>query len=331
MNQESILTGIKPTGKVHIGNYFGAIKPMIELINKSNCHSFAFIADYHALTTVETAEDLTKSTYEVASTWLACGLNPEKVFFYRQSDVPEIFELFTILTNITPKGLMNRAHAYKAIVDENLSKKEDADANINMGLYNYPILMAADILLFSTAKVPVGLDQKQHIEIARDIAGFFNNKYGNVLRVPEEVIEKSVATITGLDGRKMSKSYNNVIELFADVATLQKTISRIVTDSSGPEEPKGTDNAIYELYKLFASDEECKDFENKLSSGISWADAKRMLFEKANEIIAPMREKYDYYINNPKIVDEILKSGADKAREIAKENIKRVKEAIGVL
>jgi len=246
MNQENILTGIKPTGRMHIGNYFGAIKPMLEFMNKSNCRFFAFVADYHALTTVETALELKKSTYEVASVWLACGLDPEKIIFYRQSDVPEIFELQTILANLTPKGLMNRAHAYKTIVDENLKQKCDVDANVNMGLYNYPILMAADILIFNTDKVPVGLDQKQHVEIARDIANYFNNRYGNVLEVPEEVIEKEVATITGLDGRKMSKSYNNVIELFSNEATLQKTISKIVTDSSGPNEPKGIDNIIYE-------------------------------------------------------------------------------------
>ncbi len=328
--KDIILTGIKPTGVPHIGNYFGAIKPAIELINNPNNICYYFIADYHALTTVGTREELKKHTYEVAATWLACGLDPNKVVFYKQSDIPETFELETILTNVTPKGLMNRAHAYKAKVEQNEANGNDVDDGVNMGLYCYPILMAADILLFNATKVPVGLDQKQHIEIARDISTYFNNKFKKTLTMPDGLITENVATILGLDGRKMSKSYNNTIELFCNENTLKKTINRIVTDSSLPNEPKGTDNTIYSLYKLFASSEQAKAFKQKLAGGIGWGEAKNDLFMLINSVLKPMREKYNYYIANLNLIDKILDEGAKKARTISKETIKRVREAIGV-
>ena len=330
MKKEIILTGIKPTGTAHIGNYFGAIKPAIEFANQSDAKCFFFIADYHALNAIKTKEELKKYTYEIAASWLACGLDPKKVVFYRQSDIPEVFELCSVLTNITPKGLMNRAHAYKAIVEENVKKGAEVDNNVNMGLYNYPILMAADILLFDTTKVPVGLDQKQHIEITRDIAMYFNKKYGEKLVIPEPLISEEVATIIGLDGRKMSKSYNNTIELFATDEQLKKIVSKIITDSTEPDEPKSIDNTIYHLYKLFADAKEVKEFEKELKQGISWADAKKKLYEKMTIVLTPLREKYDYYINNPDIVGEILSNGKEEASKIAKETIFRVKEAIGV-
>jgi len=331
MKKEMILTGIKPTGDPHIGNYLGAIKPAIEFTNNNDKYEcFYFMADYHALTTVKTGEELKRYTLEIASSWLACGLDPEKVVFYKQSDIPEIFELYTILTNVTPKGLMNRAHAYKAVVDENTKNNEEADFNVNMGLYNYPILMAADILMFNTNKVPVGMDQKQHIEIARDIATYFNNRYGNVLQIPEPFIKEEVAIILGLDGRKMSKSYGNTIELFLPEEKLQKVINKIVTDSSAPDEPKGTDNTIFELYKLFATEKELKEFETKLANGISWGEAKKELFVKMNEILKPMRDKYEYYMNNSEVVDKILAEGAKKARKIAENQLKIVRKIIGV-
>ena len=332
MQKEMILTGIKPTGTPHIANYLGAIKPAIEFTNNNEKYDcFYFIADYHALTTIKTKEDMKMYTYEIASTWLACGLDPKKVILYKQSDIPEIFELYTILTNVTPKGLMNRAHAYKSIVDENTKLNVDVDNNVNMGLYNYPILMAADILLFNSDKVPVGLDQKQHIEIARDIAVYFNNRYGNIMKIPDEIIKKEVETIVGLDGRKMSKSYNNTIEMFLPEDKLLKTINKIVTDSSAPDAPKGVDNTIFELYKLFATETETLQFKESLLNGISWGDAKKELFNKMNEVIKPMREKYDYYINNPDVVDEILKNGAKKAKKIAEQNLIQIKKAIGVI
>lgn len=330
--KDIFLTGVKPTGTPHIGNYIGAIKPAIDLINNSEKSLFYyFIADYHALTTVTDKETLGHHSYEVAATWLACGLNPEKVVFYKQSDISEIFELATILSNVTPKGLLNRAHAYKAVTEENTKKNIDIDSGVNMGLYNYPVLMSADILLFNTTKVPVGQDQKQHIEIARDIADYFNNRYGKVLVLPEEYITKNVATILGTDGRKMSKSYNNTIKLFAPEKDLEKTIKKIVTDSKGVDEPKGTDNAVYELYKLFATKKELAIFEKDLQNGIGWGQAKTSLFNLINKTLAPLREKYNYYMENKQIIDEILKQGAVQAKVEALKTIKKVKEAIGVI
>jgi tryptophanyl-tRNA synthetase len=328
--KQTILTGIKPTGSVHIGNYFGAIIPAIELSQTQDANFFYFIADYHALTTVKDAKTLSNQTYEVAAAWLACGLNPEKVVFYKQSDIPEIFELTTILTNLTPKGLMNRAHAYKALVQENKANNLDEDHNINMGLYNYPILMTADIVAFNATKVPVGKDQKQHVEIARDIAKAFNNRYGKCLVETQPQIKQEVALITGTDGRKMSKSYNNIIGLFENEDQLLKKINRLVTDSKGIDEPKGTDNAVFELYALFANKQQTEAFKQQLESGISWGQAKKELFNLANSVLAPLREKYNYYMQNKHLIDEILQKGQQKAREVASETLIRVKKAIGV-
>ena len=292
------LTGIKPTGRAHIGNYFGAIRSAIDFSKAEGNECFYFIADYHALTTLNSREEMVEYTYDIASTWLACGLDPEKVCFYKQSDIPEVFELYWILCNVTPKGLMNRAHAYKAVVERNEKEGLNVDDGVNMGLYNYPILMAADILLIDTDFVPVGLDQKQHVEIARDITQYFNNKYGKTLKPCTEYIDKECATLIGLDGRKMSKSYNNTIMLFCDEKTLQKTINRIVTDSSLPEDPKPLDCSINKLYKLFATEEEQKEMDRRLTTGIGWGEAKKELFRVANRYITPMREKYNYYVNH---------------------------------
>ncbi len=324
------LTGIKPTGRAHIGNYFGAIKPAIEFSKQQDAENFYFIADYHALTTLQNKEDMIEYTYEIACTWLACGLDPNKVVFYRQSDVPEVFELNWILNNVTPKGLMNRAHAYKAIVERNAEAGVTVDEGVNMGLYNYPILMASDIMLLDADCVPIGLDQKQHLEIARDICHNFNLKYGNILKEPQYYIEDNTCTLLGLDGRKMSKSYNNTIPLFCDEKTLQKTINRIVTDSSLPTDPKPLDCVINKLYKLFASESEQKVMDEKLSTGIGWGDAKKELYRVMNEYIAPMRTKYDYYMSHRDEVDKILEDGAVKARKIATKTLQRVRKAIGV-
>ena len=325
---EIILTGIKPTGTPHIGNYFGAIKPALELAEKHE-NSFYFIADYHSLNTVKTAEELKTHTYEVAATWLACGLNPDKVVFYKQSDIPEVFELMWILCNVTPKGLMNRAHAYKAAVQKNNEEGLDPDAGVNMGLYNYPILMAADILLFNTNLVPVGQDQKQHVEMAKEIARYFNNKYGETFVVPKEYIRESVKVVPGLDGRKMSKSYNNAIEIFAPQNELKKKIFSIVTDSSLPSDPKPTDHMLLELYKLFAEPREVAELTDKFKAGIGWGEVKKIVFEKVNEGLTPLREKFNEIYSNKAMIDDILKQGAERARKIAKETLLKVRKAIG--
>lgn len=329
---EKVLTGIKPTGTAHIGNYFGAIKQSIDFANNSDeFECYYFIADYHALTTIKTKEEMIENTYNIACTWLACGLNPEKVVFFKQSDISEDFELYWILCNLTSKGLMNRAHAYKAIIERNEKEGQDKDFGVNMGLYNYPILMASDILLFNSKKIPVGIDQTQHVEIARDIANSFNNRYGKIFTLPESVVEDETCQIVGLDGRKMSKSYKNTIELFSSEKELQKAVNKIVTDSRLPGEPKDTENTLCKLYKLFSTNEEYNEYCNKLLQGMSWGDAKKELFGKMNAIISPMREKYDYYQTNRHLVDEIFKEGAKKARIVASNTLNKVKTAIGVI
>lgn len=329
--KERCLTGIKPTGFAHLGNYFGAIKPAIELSKNEDFECLFFIADYHALTTVKTKEELERYTYNIACTWLACGLDPEKVVFYKQSDIPEDLELNWILCNLTPKGLLNRAHAYKACVEKNEEEGKEKDFGVNMGLFNYPILMTADIILFDSKYVPVGQDQTQHVEIARDIATLFNNRYGEIFVLPEVMVQKETAVLVGLDGRKMSKSYGNTIQLFTDEKTLQKSINKIVTDSRLPGEPKDINNTIFKLYSLFATENQTKEFGKKLCEGLSWGEAKKQLFSIVNAQIAPMRERFDYYMSNKEIVDDILKNGAKKAREIASKKLLEVKKAIGVL
>lgn len=328
--KQVVLTGIKPTGTPHIGNYFGVIKRAIEMSQNTEYDRFYFIADYHALNSLKNADDMKKYYKEIACTWLACGLDPEKVMFYRQSQIPETFELCWILMNVTPKGLMDRAHAYKAIVQDNETAGKDPDDGVNMGLYNYPILMAADILLFNTKFVPVGRDQKQHVEMARDIAKYFNKKYGYTLVVPNEMIEERTATIVGLDGRKMSKSYGNQLPLFADEAALKKLIAGIKTDSSLPTEPKSTDCTLFEYIKLFGTEEKIAEMEKRFAEGISWADAKKELFEIANSYLKPMRDRYNRYMENFEDVELLLQKGEKQAREIAKETIARVRKAIGV-
>lgn len=329
--KQVVLTGIKPTGTPHIGNYFGAIKQAIEMSENTEFDNFYFIADYHALNSLKNKEDMKKYTKELACTWLACGLDPEKVMFYRQSQVPETTELCWALMNVTPKGLMDRAHAYKACVQANQELGKDVDDGINMGLYNYPILMAADILLFNTKFVPVGADQRQHVEMARDMAKYFNKKYGYTFVVPQERIQEKTATLVGLDGRKMSKSYGNQIPLFCDETTLRKLIASIKTDSSLPTEPKSTDCTLFEYVKLFGSSEKVAEMSKRFAEGISWADAKKELFEIMNAYLKPMRDKYDYYMANFGEVEEMLKRGEEKARVIAKETIERMKKAVGVI
>lgn len=324
------MTGIKPTGIPHIGNYFGAIKPAIEMSKNDEYDNYYFIADYHALNFIKDPKLLKENTKILASTWLACGLDIDRIVFYKQSLVPEVTELNWLLCNVTSKGLMNRAHAYKAIVEKNILVGDDPDNNVNMGLYNYPILMAADILLINSKYVPVGLDQKQHVEMARDIAKAFNKTYGNTFVIPQEKITEEVATITGLDGRKMSKSYNNTIPLFCEENKLKKLISSIVTDSSLPTEPKTTNCAVFDLYKLFATKEEVEVMRELYSKGISWADAKKALFEVANRTIAPIRDKFNYYMEHYDQVEKKIEEGSNRVRQIARETIVRARKNIGL-
>lgn len=326
-----VLTGVKPTGIPHLGNYFGAIKPAIEMSNSSDYdESFYFIADYHALTAVRDPIKFKEDVYNVAATWLALGLDPDKAVFFKQSDISETFELSWILSCMTPKGDLNRAHSYKDKIAKNIEEKRDEDHGVNLGLFSYPVLMSADILLYDTNFVPVGKDQIQHIEIARSIAQRCNEYYGDETLVePKEVIGKTGSYIPGLDGRKMSKSYGNAIELWGTEKQLKKSINKIATDSSAPEDPKDPDNCvIMDLYKLFASADQIKDLERRYKEGIGWGFAKLELFNVANEALKGPREKFNYLMQNRSEVDAILAKGAIKARAKAQEVLSRVKRNI---
>ncbi|WP_336771314.1 tryptophan--tRNA ligase [Paenibacillus sp. MMO-58] len=326
----TVLTGIKPTGKVHIGNYIAAIKPALEIAKNQDRTALYFIADYHGLTFIQNRDEFNDLSYGIAATWLALGLDPEKVVFYRQSDVPEIFELSWILACMAPKGLMNRAHAYKAIVDKNEQLGVDTDTGVNMGLFTYPILMAADILLFQTDQVPVGKDQIQHVEIARDLAEAFNRSYGETFKLPNYIVDEQTAVIPGLDGRKMSKSYNNTIPLFESADSLKKLIGRIKTDSTPPHEPKDPNTSnIYLLFKEFASDEQMKGLREKFQSGISWGEAKQELYQVMNAFLEEPRERYNQYMADKDQIDDILREGARKARAIAQPLLEQVKYKLG--
>ncbi|MEK3700692.1 tryptophan--tRNA ligase [Paenibacillus sp. FSL R10-2199] len=330
MSKEIVLTGIKPTGKVHLGNYIGAIKPALQLAGAGDCTALYFIADYHGLTFIQDRDEFRDLSYGIAATWLALGLDPERVVFYRQSDVPEIFELHWILSCLTSKGLMNRAHAYKAIHEQNIQLGVDADAGVNMGLFTYPVLMAADILLFQSDKVPVGKDQIQHVEIARDIAEGFNRIYGDTFKLPDYRVDENISVIPGLDGRKMSKSYNNTIPLFETPENLKKLISKIKTDSTPPQEPKDPDTSnIFLLYKEFAAPSQVQDFRKQYLSGISWGEAKQELFQVINAALDEPRKKYNEFMAAPEQIDAILSEGARKARAIAAPLLAQVKAKIG--
>tara|TARA_B100000749_G_scaffold280707_1_gene278180 strand:+ start:110724 stop:111722 length:999 start_codon:yes stop_codon:yes gene_type:complete len=328
---EIVLTGIKPTGEVHLGNYLGAIRPAIDTTSQSADTSLLFIADYHSLTSMHKGEDLRHSIYNVAATWIACGLDTSKSILYKQSDIPEIFELQWILSCFTPKGFMNRAHAYKAKLDANQADgKKDLDHGVNMGLYNYPVLMSADILMFNSTKVPVGEDQIQHLEFARDIAQKFNNNYGDTFTLPEPITKKD-SLIPGLDGRKMSKSYNNGIPLFLDSKKLRKKVMKIKTDSSPPESPKDPDDSlIFDLYKYFSTDEEQNQLAETYRAGIAWGEAKQILFEKIENYFTEKKEVYDDLMADTGRLDQILDDGAQRAREIARPLLNEIRKKTGV-
>jgi tryptophanyl-tRNA synthetase len=324
------LTGIKPTGIPHIANYIGAIRPALALTDEYD--SYYFIADYHALTVIKDPQALTDLTYEVAAAWLAMGLDPARSTIYRQSDIPEDFELEWILACSTPKGLMNRAHAYKAAVAEAESAGEtDVDANVNMGLYSYPVLMAADILLFSPDVVPVGRDQTQHVEYTRDIAQKFNHTYGSTLKVPDLLLSPTAASIMGSDGRKMSKSYGNVVPLFADPSALRKLLRRFKTDSTAPDEPKDPESSgLFQIYGEIAPAEDTHFVRQALEQGrMSWAELKDLVFELLDSFLKEPRERYHELMADKAQVNRILAQGADRARPEATALLAEVRKAIG--
>ena len=326
-----VLTGITTSGTPHLGNYVGAIRPAVRASLQPGVQSFYFLADYHALIKVGEPERIARSTLEIAATWLAAGLDPQRVTFYRQSDIPEIPELTWFLTCMAGKGLLNRAHAYKAQVDKNLAGGADADADVTAGLFMYPVLMAADILMFKAHQVPVGRDQIQHIEMARDMAASFNHLYGEHLVLPEAAIEETVATLPGLDGRKMSKSYDNTIALFAPPQVLRKQIASLVTDSRKPGEPKSTEgSALFQIYQAFASEPETQAMRQAFADGIAWAQAKDMLFERIDREIAPMRGTYDSLMARPAQIEEILRAGAAKARQLSQPQMAQLRQAVGL-
>lgn len=329
-----ILTGITTTGTPHLGNYAGAIRPAVLASRDPGVDSFYFLADYHALIKCDDPLRIQRSRLEIAATWLACGLDPERVTFYRQSDIPEIPELTWLLTCVTGKGLLNRAHAYKAAVDKNLAEGEDPDAGVTMGLYSYPVLMAADILMFNAHRVPVGRDQIQHVEMARDIGQRFNHLFGagrEYFVAPEALIEENVATLPGLDGRKMSKSYDNTIPLFGSSKQLRDAVNRIVTDSRLPGEPKDPDSAhLFTLYQAFASAEQSAAFRAELLDGLGWGEAKTRLYELLEAELGEARERYNALISRPADLEDILLAGAAKARRIATPFLGELREAVGL-
>ena len=325
--KKRILTGITTTGTPHIGNYLGAIKPAINLASDFD-ESFYFLADYHAIIKNSDSNEVGQSVEDIALAWLSCGLDTNKSFFYRQSDVPEILELSWILSCVTAKGLMNRSHAYKSATSMNT---DDEDKGITMGLFSYPVLMAADILMFNATHVPVGNDQIQHIEMTRDIAGRFNHIYKKTFELPEAIIQDKNNTVPGIDGRKMSKSYKNIIPLLSSEKQLKKSILKIVTNSLEPGDTKDTkDCTIHSLYTYFASKDEVDELTNAYKEGIGWGDAKNMLFDVINRDIAPIRNKYETLSSDKTLINDLLSDGASKVRISAKEMISNLRDSIGI-
>jgi len=332
---QRVLTGITTTGTLHLGNYVGAVRPCIEASRESGVESFFFMADYHALIKCDEPDRIERSRLQIAATWIAAGLDTDRATFYRQSDIPEIPELTWLLTCVTSKGQMNRAHAYKASVDANTAAGEEPDAGVTMGLYCYPILMAADILMFNAHRVPVGKDQVQHIEMARDVAQRFNHLFGQgkeFFVLPEAQVDEEVELLPGLDGRKMSKSYDNVIPLFEGGSkALREAIARIVTDSKLPGEPKEPEgSALVTIFDAFASAEERAAFRAELRAGLAWGEAKQRLFDQIERQIGPMRARYEALMAHPEQIEAILQAGAAKARAIARPLLDELRHAVGL-
>ena len=331
MNKRTVLTGITTTGTPHLGNYVGAIKPAVIASHESEVQSYYFLADLHGLVKNEEPERLRQSTLEIAATFLAIGLDTDTATFYRQSDIPEIPELTWMLTCSTAKGLMNRAHAYKSVVQDNLEADEDPDFAIRMGLFCYPILQTADILMFNANDVPVGKDQVQHLEMARDIAQRFNHVFGELFTVPRAQVDEHVSLLPGTDGRKMSKSYNNAIPLWLPEKKLRKSIMKIVTNSQEPGEPKdSSESTVYTLFAAFANEEQRAEMKQAYAEGIGWGDAKQKLFELINNELSESRERYESLVSNPGHIEEILQAGAIKARAYATPFLARLRHAVGI-
>ncbi len=331
MAKQRVLTGITTTGTPHLGNYVGAIRPAIASSNSDAVESFLFLADYHALIKCQDPEMIRQSSREIAATWLALGLDTDKAVFYRQSDIPEIPELTWVLSCSAAKGLMNRAHAYKAAVQANEEAGEDPDFGITMGLFSYPVLMAADILMFNAEKIPVGRDQIQHVEMARDIGQRFNHNFAEVFTLPEAVVDDSVAVLQGTDGRKMSKSYNNTIPLFLAEKQLRKAINKIKTNLLEPGEPKDPDGStVFQVWSAFATDDQTRWMREQFEAGIAWGEAKKQLFELVNAEIAPARERYQRLMDDPGHIEAVLRRGAERAREHSAPLMARVREAVGI-
>ena len=334
MSKQRVLTGITTTGTPHLGNYVGAIRPAIEASRDTNNESFYFLADFHALIKCQDPAAVHQSTKEIAATWLALGLDTDNAVFYRQSDVPEIPQLTWFLNCICAKGLMNRAHAYKAAVDANLEEGEDADKAVTMGLFSYPVLMAADILMFGAHKVPVGKDQIQHVEMARDMAQRFNHIYCKkepLLTLPDYQVDDDAAVLQGLDGRKMSKSYGNTIPLFLPEKKLQKHINKIKTNLLEPGEPKDPDtSAVFQIWKAFATQEQTAEMRQAFAEGIGWGDAKKKLFALINDEVAEARERYEDLLARPADIEAELQKGAEKARSFSRPMLEKVRAAVGI-
>jgi tryptophanyl-tRNA synthetase len=331
MARQRVLTGITTTGTPHLGNYVGAIRPAIAASKDSSLDSFFFLADYHALIKCQDPQLVRQSSREIAATWLALGLDTDNALFYRQSDIPEIPELTWVLCCNAAKGLMNRAHAYKAAVQANEEAGEDPDFGITMGLFNYPVLMAADILMFNASHVPVGRDQVQHLEMARDIAQRFNHNFAEVFTLPEAVVDDSVAVLQGLDGRKMSKSYHNTIPLFQTEKQLRKSINKIKTNLLEPGEPKEPeDSTVFQVWAAFASPGETRRMRREFENGIAWGEAKKQLFELVNGELAAARERYERLMDDPGHIEAVLKQGAERAREYSVPLMQKVRAAVGI-
>ena len=331
METTRVLTGITTTGTPHLGNFVGAIRPAIAASKRSDVDAYLFLADYHALIKCGDPALVAQSSREIAATWLALGLDPEQANFYRQSDIPEITELCWILTCNAAKGLMNRAHAYKAAVHANEQANEDPDFGITMGLFSYPVLMAADILIFNAHEVPVGRDQIQHVEMARDIAQRFNHNFADIFTLPTAVVDNNVSVLQGLDGRKMSKSYNNTIPLFGSEKQLKKGINKIKTNLLEPGEPKDPeDSTVFQIWCAFADDNERQAMHQAFLDGIAWGEAKKQLFERVNDELAPARQRYDQLIAEPADIEAILQKGAQRLRPKSAELLARVRHAVGL-
>ena len=331
MSKQRILTGITTSGTPHLGNYVGAIRPAVEASKSTDVESFYFLADYHALIKCNNPDDVHRSTLEIAASWIALGLDTDNAVFYRQSDVPQIPELMWFLNCMAAKGLMNRAHAYKASVQDNEAAGEDADLGITMGLFSYPVLMAADILMFNAHQIPVGRDQIQHVEMARDIAQRFNHHYGEHFALPQALVDDDVPLLQGLDGRKMSKSYGNTIPLFLTEKKLKKHINKIKTNLLEPGEPKDPDSSsVFQIWQAFATPEQTAAMREEFAKGIAWGEAKKQLFGLVNAELAPARERYQALIDAPAEIEEILQAGGEKARAISQPLMDEVRRAVGI-